>query len=75
MKANVPRSKMSKKQRQLLDRGRRAVWGVNPVTRRPLDSKVYDRKKFRIDREGLDRDFFCAWFSAIIGGNGCWRVS
>ena len=39
-------SKMAKKKRRELDRRKRGTWaGVNPVTRRPENSRAYDRRK------------------------------
>lgn len=46
MKQFVPYEKLSKKQKQLLDRSRRQTWGeLNPVTRKPMNSRAYNRKK------------------------------
>lgn len=48
-------AKLSKKQRQEMDRSRRGTWGVmSPVTRKPNPSGAYDRKKNRWQRE-VDR--------------------
>ena len=40
----IPRDKLSKKARKLLDRERRAGWGLSPVTRRVESKKRYNRK-------------------------------
>lgn len=46
MKQFVPYEKLSKKQKQLIDRIRRQTWGeLNPVTRKPMNSRAYNRKK------------------------------
>ena len=46
MKQFVPYEKLSKKQKRELDRSRRATWGeMSPVTRKPENSKAYNRKK------------------------------
>ena len=36
--------KLSKKKKRELDAGRRTVWAISPVTRRPDNPKVYKRK-------------------------------
>ena len=42
----IPYEKLPKKKQQELDRQKRGSWnGVNPVTRKPEDSKVYNRQK------------------------------
>ena len=42
----VPYEKMSKKQKREQDALRRQTWGeMSPVTRRPENSKAYDRRK------------------------------
>jgi hypothetical protein len=42
----IPHEKLPKKKQHELDRQKRGSWnGVNPVTRKPEDSKVYNRKK------------------------------
>lgn len=44
MKRFIPREKMSKKARKLLDSKGRAGWSVSPVTRRVESKKRYTRK-------------------------------
>ena len=42
----VPYGKLSKKAKRQLNAQRRRDWGgMSPVTRRPQDSKVYDRNR------------------------------
>jgi hypothetical protein len=42
----IPYEKLPKKKQHELDRQKRGSWnGVNPITRKPEDSKVYNRKK------------------------------
>jgi hypothetical protein len=42
----VPYEKLSKKERKKQDAARRNSWGsVNPVTRRPDNSRAYNRRK------------------------------
>ena len=45
MKKFTPYEKLSKKKKRELDAGRRTVWAISPVTRRPDNPKVYKRKK------------------------------
>ena len=40
----IPREKMSKKARKLLDGQKRSAWGLSPVTRRVESKKKYTRK-------------------------------
>ena len=48
MKKFIPYEKLSKKEKRKLDQTRRQTWGaMNPVTRKPANSKAYDRNKFR----------------------------
>lgn len=44
----IPYEKMSKKEKKKVDTLRRNTWGsLNPVTRKPENSKVYNRQKAR----------------------------
>ena len=46
MKKFVPYEKLSKKEKAALDRSRRRTWGeMSPITRKPLSSRAYNRKK------------------------------
>lgn len=46
MKKHVPFEKLSKKQQREINAARRGSWGaVNPVTRKPENSKAYNRTK------------------------------
>ena len=46
MKKFVPYRKLSKKEKRKLDSARRQTWGaLNPVTRKPTNSKAYNRRK------------------------------
>ena len=47
MEKFVPYEKRSKKQQRQLNARRRTLWTVNPVTRKPKNSKAYDRAKAR----------------------------
>ena len=45
MSSFVPYEKLSKKKKRELDRQRRNVWGISPITRKPENPKAYKRKK------------------------------
>ncbi|MGN0978019.1 MAG: hypothetical protein ACI4PH_08195 [Faecousia sp.] len=46
MEKYIPYEKLSKKEKRKLDLARRGSWGaVSPVTRKPVSSKAYNRKK------------------------------
>lgn len=52
MKKMIPFAKLSKKKQRELSAKRRGSWGgLNPVTRKPENSKAYHRKKARNWRE------------------------
>ena len=46
MEKFIPCEKLSKKEKRKIDHARRQTWGeLNPVTRKPENSKAYNRKK------------------------------
>lgn len=46
MEKFIPYEKLSKKKRRELDAARRGNWGgISPVTRKPQNSKAYNRRK------------------------------
>ena len=48
MEKFMPYEKLSKKEKRKLDQARRQTWGeLNPVTRKPMNSKAYNRNKAR----------------------------
>jgi hypothetical protein len=48
MQEFIPYEKLSKKKRRKLDLAKRQTWGsLNPVTRRPENSRAYNRNKAR----------------------------
>ena len=48
MEKFIPYEKLSKKEKRKLDNARRQTWGdLNPVTRKPMNSKAYNRNKAR----------------------------
>ena len=46
----VPREKLGKKARKLLDSEQRATWAFSPVTKKVASKKLYSRKKKPHDR-------------------------
>ncbi|MGN0470093.1 MAG: hypothetical protein ACI4GV_04170 [Acutalibacteraceae bacterium] len=49
MEKYVPFCKMSKKQQKEINRQKRTVWNVNPITRKTENKKIYNRKKSRLN--------------------------
>lgn len=48
MEKFIPYEKLSKKEKQKFNRAKRGSWGaINPVTRKPQNSKAYNRSKAR----------------------------
>lgn len=48
MEKFVPYEKLSKKEKRKVDAMRRNTWGsINPVTRKPVNSRAYQRQKVR----------------------------
>ena len=47
MKQFVPRNKLSKRAKRMLDAKGRSFWPIHPATRCPPKSAAYDRKKAR----------------------------
>ncbi len=54
MEKFIPYEKLSKKKKRALDAIRRGTWGaIKPVTRKPENSKAYNRKKALDSRKVL----------------------
>jgi hypothetical protein len=48
MEKFIPFAKLSKKSQQAINKSHRKSWGnIDPVTKRPANSKAYNRKKLR----------------------------
>ena len=56
MKQFVPRDKMSKRQKKMLDKQKRAIWSIKPTTKIVKSKKVYDRKKQPRNYEPYDSE-------------------
>lgn len=48
MEKFIPYEKLSKKERRRLDQAKRQTWGgINPVSRKPENSRAYNRQKVK----------------------------
>jgi hypothetical protein len=48
MEKFIPYEKLSKKEKRKIDQAKQQTWGeLNPVTRKPVNSKAYNRNKTR----------------------------
>ncbi|MBR2936868.1 MAG: hypothetical protein IKB80_00010 [Oscillospiraceae bacterium] len=57
MEKFIPYEKLSKKEKRKIDQARRQTWGeLNPVTRKPTNSKAYNRNKARNWKREISRD-------------------
>lgn len=45
MEKFIPYEKLSKKKQREIDRANRTTWAISPVTRKPENSKAYNRRK------------------------------
>ena len=64
MEKFIPYEKLSKKEKRKMDLAKRQTWGeLNPVTRKPENSKAYNRNKARNwkrdDHETSSGTFVC----------------
>ena len=68
MEKFIPYEKLSKKERQKINKAKRSTWGdMNPVTRKPLNSKAYNRKRAQAWKKDLpDLRSFCFLSAAIM---------
>ncbi len=61
MEKFVPYEKLSKKEKRKLDQAKRQTWGdMNPVTRKPKNSRAYDRRKAQNWKSDLSGSALCA---------------
>ena len=57
MEKFIPYEKLSKKEKRKMDLAKRQTWGeLNPVTRKPVSSKAYNRKKSQAWKRELPPD-------------------
>ena len=62
MEKFIPYEKLSKKEKRKMDLAKRQTWGeLNPVTRKPANSKAYNRNKARNWKRDCNqfREFYC----------------
>ena len=62
MEKFIPYEKLSKKEKRKMDLAKRQTWGeLNPVTRKPTNSKAYNRKRTQDWKKELPdlRPSFC----------------
>ena len=70
MEKFIPYEKISKKEKRKMDLAKRQTWGeLNPVTRKPENSKAYNRNKtrnwMRDDHETNSGLFLCLGFLSV----------
>ena len=70
MEKFIPYEKLSKKEKRKIDAAKRGTWGdLNPVTRKPQNSKAYNRRRTRDWKKeypDLRPCFFCALDTCIL---------
>ena len=69
MEKFVPYEKLSKKEKRKLDQARRQTWGeLNPVTRKPENSKAYNRRR----TQDWKKDLSDSASSFLLRGRADW---
>ena len=54
MEKFIPYAKLSKREKRKMDLAKRQTWGdLNPVTRKPQNSKAYNRKRAQAWKKNL----------------------
>ena len=54
MEKFIPYEKLSKREQQKINKAKRGTWGeINPVTRKPKNSKAYSRKRAQAWKKDL----------------------
>ena len=65
MKTHIPYEKLSKKEKRRLDAAKRSTWGsLSPVTRKPQNSRAYNRKKAQSWKKEIPTSV--PYFSAVL---------
>ena len=71
MEKFIPYEKLSKKEKRKADAAKRGTWGgLNPVTRKPANSKAYNRKKAQAWKKELPN-----LRSFLFYASGCFACS
>jgi hypothetical protein len=66
MEKFIPYEKLSKKEKRKMDLAKRQTWGdINPVTRKPQNSKAYNRNKSRNWKRDYQRTNSGTFYSNI----------
>lgn len=66
MEKFIPYEKLSKKEKRIMDARRRGTWGgLNPVTRKPPNSRAYDRNKAKRWKRDDDHSSPCCFFGRL----------
>lgn len=65
MRKFIPYDKLGKKAKREQDEGKRQAWGINPVSRKSENKKVYDRKNSRYRTEDDDTGSVLFWSPAL----------
>ena len=61
MEKFIPYEKLSKKEKRKMDLSRRQTWNsLNPVTRKPVSSKAYNRRKAQSWKKDIPSSARCA---------------
>ncbi len=70
MEKFIPYEKLSNKEKRKLDQARRQTWGeLNPATRKPTNSKAYNRRKTQDWKRELPPTRSCAFSYLVIPAN------
>lgn len=71
MEKYISYEKLSKKEKRKLDAAKRGTWGgLNPVTRKPENSRAYNRKKMQNWRKELPNSASFISLRTISNGIG-----
>ena len=61
MEKFIPYEKLSKKEKRKMDLSQRQTWNsLNPVTRKPVSSKAYNRRKAQSWKKDIPSSAHCA---------------
>ena len=60
MEKFTPYEKLSKKKKKEVNRKKRGVWKINPVTRKPDNPRAYNRKKAHLKDDTSGESFIFA---------------
>ncbi len=69
MEKFIPYEKLSKKEKRKIDQAKRQTWGdLYPVSRKPENSKVYNRKKTQDWKKELSNPAIFYWIIRHLQG-------